>query len=151
MECIPSQLSPCVFYSNSQLQERIMPPEHPTVLITLESLAETCLDARRFTHALKYYRELFDRSQSLEPLDCLKQAATLQTMAIIYGQLDDPKAQKQKLEMALKFIRSMSVDTSFGDERADMARRDFENRLLGDLEVVQRNLLSKTDRQNNWV
>jgi hypothetical protein len=128
-----------------------MPPEHPTVLITLESLAETCLDARRFTHALKYYRELFDRSQSLEPLDCLKQAATLQTMAIIYGQLDDPKAQKQKLEMALKFIRSMSVDTSFGDERAEMARRDFENRLLGDLEVVQRNLLPKTDRQNNWV
>jgi hypothetical protein len=139
------------YYSNSQLQERIMPPEHPTVLITLESLAETCLDARRFAHALKYYRELFDRSQSLEPLDCMKQAATLQTMAIIYGQLNDPKSQIQKLEMALKFIRSMTVDKSFGDQRVEMVRRDFENRLLGDLEVVQGNILSKTDRHNNWV
>jgi hypothetical protein len=32
-----------------------------------------------------------------------------------------------------------------------MVRRDFENRLLGDLEVVQGNILSKTDRHNNWV
>ena len=73
-----------------------MPPEHPTVLITLESLAETCLDAERYTHALKYYRELFDRSQNVEPLDCIKQALTLQTIAGIYGNLEDPKSQKKE-------------------------------------------------------
>jgi hypothetical protein len=127
-----------------------MPPEHPTVLVTLESLAETCLDAQRFNHALKYYRELFDRSQKLEPLDCMKQATTLQIMATIYGQLDDQKSQKKKLEMALKFIRSMNVDSSFPDGNANREQRAMEQRLLGELEVVQGNILSKQHRQN-WV
>lgn len=122
-----------------------MPQEHPTVLITLESLAEACLDAQRFTHALKYYRELFDRSQSLEPLDCMKQATTLQTMASIHAQLDDPKSQKKKLEMALQFIRSMNLEP-----RRESEVRAFEDRLLGELEVAQGLLLSKQDR-NNWV
>lgn len=117
-----------------------MPPEHPTVLITLESLAETCLDAQRFTHALKYYRELFDRSQMVEPLDCMKQAATLQTMASIHGKLNDPSAQKKKLEMAIKFVRSSNIENP-------IERRTLEDRLQGEIEVVQGNILSSRDRQ----
>ena len=120
-----------------------MPPEHPTVLITLESLAETCLDAQRYTHALKYYRELFDRSQTVEPLDCMKQATTLQTMASIYGKLEDPKLQVKKLEMAIKFVRSSNIENPID-------RRAMEDRLLGEIEVVQGNILSNQDRQN-WV
>eukprot|EP00531_Pseudo-nitzschia_arenysensis_P016963 CAMPEP_0116128876 /NCGR_PEP_ID=MMETSP0329-20121206/7621_1 /TAXON_ID=697910 /ORGANISM="Pseudo-nitzschia arenysensis, Strain B593" /LENGTH=1317 /DNA_ID=CAMNT_0003623099 /DNA_START=132 /DNA_END=4087 /DNA_ORIENTATION=- len=132
-----------VLRESLSLQERIMPPEHPTVLITLESLAETCLDARRFTHALKYYRELFDRSQTMEPLDCMKQATTLQTMASIHGKLNDPSAQKKKLEMAIKFVRSSSIEDP-------IERRALEDRLLGEIEVVQGNILSSQDRQK-WV
>ena len=127
-----------------------MPPEHPTVLITLESLAETCLDAKRFTHALKYYRELFDRSQSLEPLDCMKQATTLHLMASIYEQLNDPTLQKQKLQTALKFVRAAGDGNLANDSTAQAERRALEQRLLGDLEVVEGNLLSKEDK-GNWV
>ena len=137
-------------FNTSQLQERIMPPAHPTVLMTLETLAETCLDARRFAHALKCYRQLFDRSQSLEPLDCMKQAATLETMATIHGHLKDPRSKKSKLEMALKFIRSMEGESAYHGAKAERERMAFEKRLQEELDVVQGNLLSKEVR-NNWV
>lgn len=120
-----------------------MPLDHPTVLITLESLAETCLDAEGFAHALKYYQELFDRSQTQEPLDCIKQATTLQTIATIHANLEDPRSQKQKLELALKYVLSSDIENP-------VERRALEDRLLGEIEVAQGNLLSKGDRQN-WV
>lgn len=125
-----------------------MYPEHPTVLTTLASLAETCLDARRFSHALKYYRQLFDRSQSMESVDCLKQAATLQTIATIYSHLDDPKAQKKKLEMALRFVRSDNSSKAGDSSKIQKERRALEKRIQGELELIQGDLLSK---QDDWV
>ena len=119
--------------------------------MTLETLAEACLDARRFPHALKCYRQLFDRSQSLEPLDCMKQAATLETMATIHGRLNDPKSKKNKLEMALKFIRSMEGESAYHGAKAERERRAFEKRLVGELESLKGNILSEEIRQNNWV
>jgi len=133
-----------VLRESLSLQERIMNREHPTILITLESLAETCLDAKRFTHALKYYTELFERSQSMELVDCLKQAQTLYTLSTIYGYLDDPKVQKKKLEMALRFLRSDDV-SSRGDKIEE--RRTLEKKILGELEMIKGNLRSRV----NWA
>jgi len=121
-----------------------MYPEHPTVLSTLESLAETCVDARRFSHALKYYTQLFDRCQSLDLVNCLKQASTLQTIASIHGHLDDPKAQMNKLEMALKFIRS-------DDDTSDSTREEraaLEKEIQRELQLIKGDLQAKEDK---WV
>jgi len=140
-----------VLRESLSLQERIMPPGHPTVLMTLETLAEACLDARRFVHALKCYRQLFERCQSSEPLDCMKQAATLETMAVIHGHMNDPKSKRNKLEMALKFVRSMEGESAYHGAKAERERMVFEKRLEGDLYVVQGNILSREIRSNNWV
>ena len=121
-----------------QLQERIMYPEHPTVLSTLESLAETCVDARRFSHAMKYYTQLFDRSQSLEPVNYLKQAETLQKIASIYGKLEDLKMQTKKLEMALRFVRS-EISENLIEEREIL-----EEKIQGELRLLR--LRAKDDK-----
>ena len=109
------------------------------------------MDARRFVHALKCYRQLFERCQSLEPLDCMKQAATLETMAVIHGHMNDPKSKRNKLEMALKFIRSMEGESAYHGAKAERERMAFEKRLVGELDVVQGNILSREIRSNNWV
>lgn len=121
-----------VLRESLSLQERIMYPEHPTVLSTLESLAETCLDAQRFSHALKYYTQLFDRSQSMKSVNSLKQATTLQTIATIYCHLGDNSEQKKKLEMALRIIRSDN-DTS---DTATVDRVAIEKKIQMDLELI---------------
>uniref|UniRef100_A0A7S4AB04 Kinesin light chain n=1 Tax=Pseudo-nitzschia australis TaxID=44445 RepID=A0A7S4AB04_9STRA len=133
-----------VLRESLNLQERIMYPEHPTVLITLESLAEICLDAQRFTHALKYFNQLFERSQSMQSVDCLKQATTLHTISTIYGHLDSPKEQKKKLEMALKFIRYDNAKTL--DDKID-ERLAFAKKIQGELEMLKETRRSK----DNWA
>jgi hypothetical protein len=123
-----------------------MDPDHPTVLSTLESLGEACLDARRFSHALKYYNELFDRSQSSGSMSKLKQASILHKIATIYEHQDDPKAQKEKLEFAMRFIRS--EDTALEEEYVEEERKTLETKIQEELQRVQEEL---TKNEENWV
>ncbi|KAL3906456.1 MAG: hypothetical protein SGILL_009264 [Bacillariaceae sp.] len=124
-----------------QLQERIMAKDHPAVLNTMESLGEACLDARRFSHALRYYNELFERSQSATNASRLKQAKILHKIAIIHEHQDDPKAQLEKLETALRFLHSASEGTEEEVEALD-------NQLRSELHLLQEEL----ERQNDdWV
>lgn len=126
----------------SKLQEKIMAEDHPTVLATLESLGEACLDARRFSHALKYYSELFDRSQSNQSMSRMKQAKILHKIAIIHEHQDDPLAQREKLELALRFLRSESRN----DLRVEQEALDkkLEKELLRVKEEIEK-------KDENWV
>lgn len=119
-----------------------MSKDHPTVLDTMESLGEACLDARRFSHALKYYNELFERSQSNESMSRMKQAKILHKLAVIHEHQDDPKAQREKLELALRFLRSESFDENDGE--VDV----LDKKLQEELRLVQEEL-EKQD--NQWV
>jgi hypothetical protein len=119
-----------------------MAEDHPTVLATLESLGEACLDARRFSHALKYYSELFDRSQSNQSMSRMKQAKILHKIAIIHEHQDDPLAQREKLELALRFLRSESRN----DLRVEQEALDkkLEKELLRVKEEIEK-------KDENWV
>jgi tetratricopeptide (TPR) repeat protein len=119
-----------------------MDEDHPAVLGTLESLGEACLDARRFSHALKYFNQLFDRSQTSKSPSKLKLAMILHKIAVIYEHQDDPKAQIAKLEMALSFLRS---DTSDGMLEK---RMEWDRKIQEELRSV-REELQKID--GNWV
>jgi hypothetical protein len=119
-----------------------MDPDHETVLGTLESLGEACLDARRFSHALKYYKELFERSQSSESMSKFKQASILHKIAIIHEHQENPKAQRETLEMALRFLRS---DTS-GVTTEE--RKSLDSKIQGELRMVQEEL---GNHDPNWV
>lgn len=125
-----------------QLQEKVLDLDHPAVLGTLESLGEACLDARRFSHALKYFTQLFDRSEASDALSKLKQAMILHKIAVIYEHQDDPKAQMTKLEMALTFLRSDTSDGMIEEKKA------MDRRLQEELRSV-REELEKND--NTWV
>jgi hypothetical protein len=116
--------------------------DHPAVLGTLESLGEACLDARRFSHALKYFTQLFDRSEASKGLSKLKQAIILQKIAVIYEHLDDPKAQISKLEMALTFLRSDTSDGMIEEKKA------LDRRLQEELRSVRDELEKNVDA---WV
>lgn len=119
-----------------------MDPEHPSVLGTLESLGDACLDARRFSHALKYFNELFDRSQTSQTLSKLKQAMILHKIAVIYEHQDDPKAQIAKLEMALNFLRSDTSDGMMEERKA------LDKKVRQELLSVREELEKSED---NWV
>ena len=80
----------------------------------------------------------------MDSMDCVKQAQTLYTISTIYGQLDDTKEQKKKLEMALRFSRSEDVRLQDGNLQE---RLTIEKKIQGDLEMVKGKLRSK----NNWV
>lgn len=131
-----------LIYIPLQLQEKIMGEEHPTVLATLENLGEACLDARRYSHALKYYSELFDRSQSSESLTRMKQAKILHKVAIIHEHQDDPAAQREKLELALRFLRSESIEGS--EEEQERLGRKLQEELLSVKEEMEK-------KDENWV
>ena len=108
---------------------------------TMESLGEACLDARRFSHAFKYYSELFERLQSAQNVGSLKQAKILHKIGIIHEHQDDPKAQLEKLEMALRFLRSASVED---EEEAEV----LDKQLRSELRLLEKEL----ERQNDdWV
>ena len=118
-----------------------MAKDHPAVLNTMESLGEACLDARRFSHAFRYYNELFERSQSAHSMSRLKQAKILHKIAIIHEHQDDPKAQLEKLEMALRFLSSAS---EADEEEAAV----LDKQLRSELRLLQAEL----ERQNDdWV
>lgn len=125
-----------------QLQEKIMGEDHPTVLATLENLGEACLDARRFSHALKYYSELFDRSQSSESVSRMKQAKILHKVAIIHEHQDDPAAQREKLELALRFLQSESTE---GNEEE---QERLDSKLQEELLLVKEEMEKKGE---DWV
>jgi hypothetical protein len=107
----------------------------------MESLGAACLDARRFSHALKYYNELFDRSQSTHSMSRMKQAQILHKIAIIHEHQDDPRAQRDNLELALRFLHSASEEN---DDKAVV----FGKQLRNELHLVQVEL----EKQNKeWV
>jgi len=120
-----------------------MDSDHPTVMSTLESLGEACLDARRYSHALKYYNDLFDRSQaSPQSMSKLKQATILHKVAIIHEHLDDPKKQKETLELAMRFLRSDTLQDTLEERKA------LESKIKEELQLVEEELAKHDD---DWV
>lgn len=100
------------------------------------------MDARRFSHALKYYNELFDRSQSNESMGRMNQAKILHKIAIIHEHQDDPKSQRGKLQEALRFLR---LDPSIEN---DNEAQVFGRLLQDELRSVQEELEKQDDQ---WV
>ncbi|KAG7367367.1 expressed tetratricopeptide repeat protein [Nitzschia inconspicua] len=131
-----------VLRESLSLQEKILGEDHPTVMATLESLGEACLDARRFSHALKYYGSLFDRSQSNQRMSRMKQAKILHKISVIYEHMDNPTSQREKLELALRFLGSESQDDTKGEREA------LETKLQKELLLVKEEIEKKDE---SWV
>jgi tetratricopeptide (TPR) repeat protein len=143
-----------------------MDPEHPSVLNTLESLAEACMDARRYPHALRYYEELLKRCQGSEPAgsteSILKQASILRTIGTIHMHQDDPQAQMKKLQMAIRLLRSDTTtaamsnnnNTNGGTEQQKLIeeRVALDKNIMGELELVQSELRRNSNSSDReWV
>jgi hypothetical protein len=70
----------------------------------------------------------------------------LHKIATIYEHQDDPKAQKEKLEFAMRFIRS--ADTALEEEYVEEERKTLETKIQEELQRVQVEL---TKNEENWV
>jgi hypothetical protein len=88
-----------------QLLEKVLGPNHLTVMSTLDCLAEVCTVANHEPHALKYYTEYLDRlyeqDAATEP-----QATTLFKMSKVHSKQNDLESQLNKLHLAVKTLRS---------------------------------------------
>jgi len=130
------------------LQEKVMEPDHPSVLNTLESLAEACMDARRYPHASRYYEELLKRYEGSDSSEStasiLKQASLLQKIGSIHMHQNDPQMQLMKLQMAIQLLRSDST-TVLTEQKLEEERAALDKKIMTELRLVE----SDIGRSNN--
>lgn len=127
-----------------------MEVDHPSVLNTLESLAEACMDARRYPHALRYYEELLKRYEGTESSETtasiLKQASLLQTIASIHLHQGDSQTQMRKLQMAIHLLRSDTTTTSIEPKHIE-ERAALDKKITAEIQSVDSDL----GRNNNYI
>jgi tetratricopeptide (TPR) repeat protein len=130
-----------------QLQEKVLGPQHPTVLSTLDSLAEACAASNHGSHAIKFYNEILERfhrntskSSTFGSSKRRKraEAVLLYKMSRIYGQQKVRQSQLEMLKLALVAIRSVSYDDESSPEREQ--RELLEKRIQTDVRMVQEEL-----------
>ena len=135
------------------LQEKALGLYHPTVLSTLDSLAEACTTSNHNSDAIYYYSEILDRlkrsnagaggtmamnsTNSASPNRSNQQrhkraeAVLLYKMSKVHLQQEDRTKQVEKLNQALIAIRSVHPDSETPQE-ADQ-RKTLESRIQNDL------------------
>ena len=125
-----------------------MEPDHPSVLNTLESLAEACMDARRYPHAARYYEDLLKRYEGSDSSEStasiLKQAVLLQKIGSIHMHQNDPQMQMMKLQMAIQLLRSETT-TVLTEQNLEHERSALEKKIMNELRMVESDL----ERSNN--
>jgi len=102
-----------------------MGPNHPAVLGTLDSLAETFVAANRGKHALQCFSLMLERLNEQEESTRDQRAMVLFKMSKVHLQTDDIQSQINKLHAALKVLRSEADVTETGQELEQMIQMDL--------------------------
>ena len=113
-----------LFLSSLQLLEDVLGESHPTVLETLDRLAEACAAANLGTAALKHNSELLERLYGEANFDKLQESSILYRMSKIHKQNQDVESQIGKLHLALKVLR-----TAQNSERKDAIEQGIQKDL----------------------
>ena len=131
-----------------QLQEKVLGPQHPTVLSTLDSLAEACAASNHGSHAIKFYNEILERFHRNTTTPSSKfgsskrrkraEAVLLYKMSRVYGQQKVRQSQFEMLKLALVAIRSVAHADESRPEREQ--REVLEKRIQSDVRMVQEEL-----------
>jgi flavorubredoxin len=134
--CNKNKISQIIFLF-VQLQEKVLGPHHPTVMSTLDSLADTCAAANHGPLGLKYYNEILERFHDQEEESKLEEAVIFYKMSKIHKQANDLESQLTKLHFASKVLL---MEDSMTNERKQLehqiqvdirsARKEFEEQEL---------------------
>jgi tetratricopeptide (TPR) repeat protein len=126
------------------LQECVLGRSHPTVLSTLDNLADSCVNSGHAVDALKYYNMLLDRFRVGGRGDNEKllraEAVLLYKMSRVHRQRNDREAQLDSLKLALRALRS--------EKGKNKSQDTLERRIQYDIREC-RELLEK--EQLKWV
>ena len=109
------------------LQEKVLGKSHPTVLATMDSLAEAYLATADIMSSIKYYKEVLER---MDPTSgsSLQEATALYKISKVNFQNNDLDSQLSRLQMAQRVLQS---DPSTLNSKA---RVDLERRITKDIE-----------------
>ena len=128
------------------LQESVLGRSHPTVLSTLDNLADSCANSGHAVDALKYYNMVLERFRVGGKVSSKKilraEAVLLYKMSRVHRQRNDLETQLDKLKLALRSIRAFS--DAVGGGRTDT----LERRILYDIREC-REQLEKDEMQ--WI
>ena len=131
-----------------QIQEAILGQTHPTVLSTLDSLAEALVNSGQSLHALRTHETILERIRSMEQPGSprlIKAEAVLQyKMSKACKQLNDKESQIRHLQQALQATRSQEVQT----DAAQIQAAALEKKILQDLRDVRESMEAS---QLKWV
>jgi hypothetical protein len=115
-----------------QLKEKVLGPHHPTVMSTLDSLADTCAAGNHGTLGLKYYNEILERFYDQEDESKLQEAVIFYKMSKIHKQANDLEPQLNKLLFASKVLRMEDSLTQEG--------KQLEHQIEVDIQLAQQEL-----------
>ena len=121
------------------LQENVLGESHPTVLETLDRLAEASADANLGSAAMKHNSELLERLYGEANFDKVQEATILYRMSKIHKQHQDVESQIGKLHLANKVLI-----TAIKTKRSEALSNDIQH----DLHMA-RQLIEK--QQLDWV
>jgi tetratricopeptide (TPR) repeat protein len=135
-----------------QLQEKVLGLNHPTVLSTLDSLADACGAANHGNHALKYYNELLERLHDQDDEDgsnerVLQEAIILYKMSRAHLASKDLDSQLSKLQLASKLLRTTDNESSNNSNDAKQ-RQQLEHQVQVDMRLARQSL---EKQELEWV
>jgi hypothetical protein len=110
---------------SSQLQEKVLGENHPTVLASLDRVAESSAAANLGTASLKQYNELLERLYEEASFNKLQESTILYKMSKVHKQNHDLDSQIGKLQLALKVLRVADVT-----KEKDALEQDIQKDLL---------------------
>ena len=131
---------PKPFHLRSQLYEKVLGNHHPTVMSTLESLAETFWDAEEEALSLKYFNEILERLHDQDEESKFQEATILHKMSKVHLGDRDLESELTKLQIALTVLR---METSMSSEAKLLA-----NKIHADMEMVRQEL---EKQELKWV
>lgn len=109
------------------LQESVLGFYHPTVLSTLDNLADSCANSGNAADALRHYRTILDRFQARGNNRSKKalraEAVLLYKTSRVHRQRNDRQAQLEMLKLALRSIRAYNDDSSSSGHTDTLERR----------------------------
>jgi hypothetical protein len=105
-----------------QLQEDVLGENHPTVLATLDRLAESSANANLGNASLKQYNELLERLYEEASFDKLQESTILYKMSKVHKQNHDFDSQIGKLQLALKVLRAADITKEKGALELDIQK-----------------------------
>ena len=132
----------------SQIQEDILGGTHPTVLSTLDSLAEALGSSGQAEEAYKTQEMILKRFQTTEPVGSRRlyraQAGLKYKMSKSAKQMNNRDNQIKNLQQALQAVRLLEETSEAARNQANA----LEKRILSDLREARGSMESN---ELNWV